>query len=154
MVRSDLIELRDKYGDDRRTEIIGEVGRVNMEDLIDEETKAVTISHNGYIKRLPLNTYRSQHRGGKGISGGGAREDDFIEHFFTASTLAYLLCFTNRGQLYWLKVYEIPLDQPDQRRRAMANVLSLKREEEKISSVIPVRRFPDDRTCSWPRAGA
>ena len=82
VVRADLIEMRDKYGDDRRTEITGEVGRVNMEDLIEEEDNAVTISHNGYIKRLPLNTYRAQHRGGKGVSGGAARDDDFIEHFF------------------------------------------------------------------------
>ena len=79
------------------------MGQLNYEDLIAEEDNAVTISHNGYIKRLPLNTYRSQHRGGKGVSGGRPREDDFIEHFFVASTHAYLLCFTNRGQLYWLQ---------------------------------------------------
>ena len=144
VVRTDLIELRDKYGDDRRTEITGEVGRVNMEDLIEEEDQAVTISHNGYIKRLPLNTYRAQHRGGKGVSGGAAREDDFIEHFFVASTHAYLLCFTNRGQLYWLKVYDIPQQGRTATGRAIANVLSL-RPEEKITSVIPVRRFEGDR---------
>src|SRR5438309_4601928 len=120
------------------------VGRVNYEDLIAEEVNAVTISHNGYIKRLPLNTYRSQHRGGKGISGGAAREDDFIEHFFVASTHAYLLCFTNRGQLYWLKVYDIPQMSRTSTGRSIANVLSLK-EEEKITSVIPVRSFAADR---------
>src|SRR5206468_5705374 len=75
VIRTDLAEMRDKFGDERRTEITGEAGRVNMEDLIVEETNAVTISHNGYVKRLPLNTYRSQHRGGKGVSGGAARED-------------------------------------------------------------------------------
>ena len=144
VVRSDLIELRDKYGDDRRTEITGEVGRVNMEDLIEEEDQAVTISHNGYIKRLPLNTYRVQHRGGKGVSGGAAREDDFIEHFFVASTHAYLLCFTNTGRVYWLKVYDIQQQARTATGRAIANVLSL-RPDEKVASVIPVRRFEGDR---------
>ncbi len=136
-----MIELRDKYGEERRTEIIeGELSRATMEELIAEETNAVTLSHNGYIKRLPLNTYRTQHRGGKGVSGGAAREDDWIEHFFVASTHAYLLCFTNRGQMYWLKVYEIPEMSRTSAGRAIANVLSLK-EDEKITSVIPVRRF-------------
>jgi DNA gyrase subunit A len=142
VIKTDLAEVRDKYGDDRRTQIIDAVGRVNYEDLIAEETNAVTISHNGYIKRLPLSTYRSQHRGGKGVSGGGPREDDFIEHFFVASTHAYLLCFTTRGQVYWLKVYDIPEQSRTSTGRAIANVLSLK-DEEKISSVIPVRRFDD-----------
>jgi DNA gyrase subunit A len=140
VIRSDMEELRDKYGDDRRTRIIEAVGKVSYEDLIAEEINAVTISHNGYIKRLPLNTYRSQHRGGKGVSGGSAREDDFIEHFFVASTHAYLLCFTNRGQLYWLKVYDIPQMSRTSGGRSIANVLSLK-PEEKITSLIPVRRF-------------
>jgi DNA gyrase subunit A len=140
VIRADMVELRDKYGDDRRTEIIDAAGRVSYEDLIAEETNVVTLSHNGYIKRLPLNTYRSQHRGGKGVSGGGAREDDFIEHFFVASTHAYLLCFTNHGQLYWLKVYDIPQMSRISVGRSIANVLSLKAEE-KITSVIPVRRF-------------
>jgi DNA gyrase subunit A len=145
VIRADLVELRDKYGDDRRTQIIGEaLNRINFMDLVAEEANAVTISHNGYIKRLPLNTYRSQHRGGKGVSGGGAREDDFIEHFFVASTHAYLLCFTNRGQLYWLKVYDIPQMSRTSAGRAIANVLSLK-PDEKITSLIPVRRFAEDR---------
>src|SRR5439155_9830174 len=96
------------------------------------------------IKRLPLNTYRSQHRGGKGISGGATKEDDFIEHFFVASTHAYLLCFTNRGQVYWLKVYDIPQMSRTSAGRAIANVLSLKAEE-KITSVIPVRRFEENK---------
>ena len=140
VIKNDLRELRDKYGDDRKTEITGEVGRLNLEDLIAEEDNAVTISHAGYIKRLPSNTYRTQHRGGKGVSGGATREDDFIEHFFVASTHAYLLCFTNRGQLYWIKVYDIPAGSRTSTGRAIANVLSLK-PEEKITSMIPVRRF-------------
>ncbi|HTU19192.1 MAG TPA: DNA gyrase subunit A, partial [Gemmataceae bacterium] len=140
VIKKDLRELRDKYGDDRKTEITGEVGRLDLEDLIAEEDNAVTISHAGYIKRLPLNTYRTQHRGGKGVSGGATREDDFIQHFFVASTHAYLLCFTNRGQLYWIKVYDIPAGSRTSTGRAIANVLSLK-PEEKITSLIPVRRF-------------
>jgi DNA gyrase subunit A len=143
VVRADLAEMRDKYGDERRTEVTDAGVRVDLEDLIAEETQAVTISHNGYIKRLPLNTYRRQHRGGKGVSGGSTREDDFVEHFFVASTHAYLLCFTNRGRLYWLKVYDIPQMSRTSPGRAIANVLSL-REDEKISSVIPVRHFEDD----------
>jgi DNA gyrase subunit A len=145
VIRADLLELREKYGDERRTQIIDTPGKaLRMEDLIAEEPNAVTLSHNGYIKRLALNTYRSQHRGGKGISGGTAREDDFIQHFFVASTHAYLLCFTNRGQLYWLKVWDIPQMSRTSPGRAIANVLSLK-PEEKITSVIPVRRFDAER---------
>src|SRR5207244_693059 len=117
-------------------------GQLTLEDLLAEEANVVTLSHNGYIKRLPLNTYRTQHRGGKGVSGGGAREDDFIENFFVASTHAYLLCFTNRGQLYWLKLHAIPEMSRTSIGRAIANVLSLKAEE-KITSVIPVRRLTD-----------
>jgi DNA gyrase subunit A len=143
VVRADLTELRSKYGDERRTEISEAGGRVDMEDLIEEETVAVTLSHKGYVKRLPLSTYRTQHRGGKGVSGGSTRDDDFVEHFFVASTHAYLLCFTNRGQIYWLKVYDIPQMSRTSPGRAIANVLSL-RPEEKISSVIPVRRFEGD----------
>jgi DNA gyrase subunit A len=141
VVRTDLEALRDKFGDERRTQILDEgPGEVRDDELIPEEVNAVTISHNGYIKRLPLSTYRSQHRGGKGVSGGNAREDDFVEHFFVASTHAYLLCFTNRGQVYWLKVYNIPEMGRTSAGRAIANVLSL-RPDEKITSVIPVRHF-------------
>jgi DNA gyrase subunit A len=140
VIKKDLVELRDKFGDDRKTEITGEVGRLSREDLIEETVNAVTISHNGYVKRLPLDTYRTQHRGGKGVSGGVTREDDFVEHFFVASTHAYLLCFTNRGQVYWLKVYDIPQGSRTAAGRAIANVLSLK-EDEKIASVVPVRSF-------------
>src|SRR5207248_11741944 len=126
----------------RPTEIIDDGGRIDYESLIPEETQAVTISHNGYIKRLSLGTYRSQHRGGRGVSGGATREDDFIEHFFVASTHAYLLCFTNLGRIYWLKVYDIPQLSRTSIGRSIANVLSLTAEE-KITSVIPVREFDD-----------
>jgi DNA gyrase subunit A len=143
VIKADLQELRTKYGDDRRTEITDDGGRIDYEALIPEETQAVTISHNGYVKRLSLGTYRTQHRGGKGVSGGTTREDDFIEHFFVASTHAYLLCFTNLGRVYWLKVYDIPEQSRTSAGRAIANVLSL-RAEEKISSVIPVRHFEQE----------
>jgi DNA gyrase subunit A len=143
VVRADLTEMRTKYGDDRRTEVSDAGAHVDMEDLIAEENQAVTISHNGYIKRLPLNTYRTQHRGGKGVSGGSTREDDFVEHFFVASTHAYLLCITNRGRLYWLKVYDIPQMSRTSPGRSIANVLSFK-DDEKISGVIPVRHFEED----------
>jgi DNA gyrase subunit A len=144
VIKHDLQELRHKYGDERRTEITDDGGRIDYESLIPEETQAVTISHNGYVKRLSLSTYRSQHRGGRGVSGGATREDDFIEHFFVASTHAYLLCFTSLGRVYWLKVYDIPEGSRVSAGRAIANVLSL-RPEENISSVIPVRHFEPDR---------
>jgi DNA gyrase subunit A len=144
VIRQDMLELRDKYADDRRTGFTESIDPVSDEELIPEENNAITISHLGYIKRLPLNTYRSQHRGGRGVSGGGAREEgDFIEHFFVASTHAYLLCFTNHGKLYWLKVYDIPQMSRTSIGRSIANVLSLTAEE-KITSVIPVRRFDDE----------
>jgi DNA gyrase subunit A len=141
VIRKDTEHIRDKFGEERKTQIIdAELSKIKLEDLIAEEINAVTISHNGYIKRLPLSTYRTQHRGGKGVSGGDTREDDFIEQFHIASTHAYLLCFTDRGQVYWLKVYDIPQMSRTSAGRSIANVLSLK-EGEKISSVIPVRRF-------------
>jgi DNA gyrase subunit A len=146
VIKQDLAELRDKYGDDRRTEITGEAPRHTDLDLIEEGMMAVTISHGGYIKRLPINTYRTQHRGGKGVSGGVARDDDFIEHFFVASTHAQLLCFTNRGQLYWIQVYAIEEQSRTAKGRALANFMNLK-PDEKISSVIPVRSFDEPGRC-------
>lgn len=145
VIRKDLEDLGARYGSDRKTEIQDAEGEAfDAEALMPEETNVVTLSHGGYVKRLPLDTYRTQHRGGKGVSGGSTRDDDFIEHFFVASTKAYLLCFTNRGQLYWLKVYTIPSQSRTSAGRSIANVLSLK-PEEKITSVIPVRDFEGDR---------
>jgi DNA gyrase subunit A len=139
LIREDLIAIRDKYGDDRKTEISDEGGSVDYEDLIPEEDVVVSLSHNGYIKRQSLGTYKAQHRGGKGVSG-GVKDDDFVEHFFIASTHSYLLCFTNTGRLYWLKVYTIPEAKRTATGRSIANVLPL-REDEKIASLIPVRTF-------------
>src|SRR5262245_11764773 len=144
VIKKDLKELRDKYGEDRKTEITGETAYLNREDLIAEEDQAVTLSHHGYIKRLPLTTYRSQHRGGRGVSGGATKEDDFIEQFFVASTHSYLLCFTNRGQLYWKRVFDIPEGSRVSAGRAIANVLEMKAEE-RITGIIPVRHLDADR---------
>jgi DNA gyrase subunit A len=144
VIKKDLRELRDKYGEERKTEITGEVAHLNREDLIAEEDQAVTLSHKGYIKRLPLTTYRSQHRGGRGVSGGTTKEDDFIEHFFVASTHSYLLCFTNRGQVYWIRVFDIPEGSRVSSGRAIANVLELKAEE-RITGIVPVRYLDADR---------
>lgn len=142
VVRGDLEDIIKKYGDNRKTEISDEGGNVSLEDLIKEEDVVVSISHKGYIKRMGLNTFRTQNRGGKGVSGGG-RDEDFMEHFFVASTHAYLMVFTNRGQCYWMKVYDIPEGQRTGAGRSIANVLTLK-PDEKIESVIPVRHFSEN----------
>ena len=142
IIRTDLEQMATRFGDDRKTEILEGDGDVDMEDLIEDEPNVVTISHEQFVKRMPLTEYRVQGRGGKGVSG-GTRENDFVEHFFVASTKAYLLCFTNAGQMYWLKVYRIPQASRTSAGRSMANVLSLK-PEEKIASIIPVREFTPD----------
>ena len=143
VIRKDLEDLRDKYGDARKTEVSDEGGGpLNLMELVAEEDVVVSLSHGGYIKRMPPATFRTQHRGGKGVQG-GAREEDFIEHFFVASTHAYLLCFTTSGQCHWLKVYDIPEAARTSGGRSIANVLTL-RTEEKIEGVIPVRHFEEN----------
>lgn len=139
VIRADLEEMARKYGDSRKTEITDDGGDVDIEDLIEDEPNVVTVTHEGFVKRMPLTEYRVQGRGGKGVQG-GLRENDFVEHFFVASTKAYLLCFTNTGQCYWLKVYKIPQASRTSPGRAIANVLSL-RPDEKITSLVPVREF-------------
>ncbi len=141
IIRKDLEDIRDKYGNDRRTEITDDGGDVDYEELISDDPAVVTLSHEGFIKRMPVDTYRVQNRGGKGVSG-GLRDNDFIEHFFVATLKSYLLCFTDRGQVYWLKVYKIPEASRTSAGRSIANVLSLK-PDEKISRVIAVREFTD-----------
>jgi len=139
VIRADLEHLGTRYGDARKTEISGDAGDMDFEDLIEDEQVVVTISHEGFMKRMPLTEYRVQNRGGKGVSG-GLRDNDFVEHFFTASTKDYLLCFTDKGQVYWLKVYKVPQAARTSPGRSIANVLSLK-PEEKLSGIIPVREF-------------
>ncbi len=141
MIRSDLQDLADRFGDDRRTFISEEqLGNYDIEDLITEETMVVTISHRGYIKRIPSTTYRSQRRGGKGIAGAKSEDEDPIEHLFVASTHAYLLFFTNQGKVYWQKVYEIPQMSRESRGRAIVNLLNLT-PDEKILDCVAVRDF-------------
>ena len=126
LIRDDLRELKRKHGDARRTEISGEeIGDIDLEDLITEETMVVSISSNGYIKRTPASAYRSQRRGGKGLKGAKAEEEDPIQHLFVASTHAYLMFFTNYGKVYWRKVYSLPQLARDSRGRAIVNLLNL-----------------------------
>ncbi len=130
-----------KYGDDRRTEISGEeLGNIDLEDLIREETMVVSISHRGYIKRTPASVYRAQRRGGKGLKGATTEDEDPIEHLFVASTHAYLLFFTNKGKVYWQKVYELPQLGRESRGRAIVNLLNLE-SDEKIADCRAVRDF-------------
>ena len=141
IIKAELEEISRRFGDDRRTEISSmELGNYNMEDLITEETMVVTISHNGYIKRIPATTYRAQRRGGKGITGAKTEEEDPIAHLFVASTHAYLLFFTSQGKVYWQKVYDIPLLSRESRGRAVVNLLNLA-PEEKIAECVSVRDF-------------
>jgi DNA gyrase subunit A len=144
IIKDELEELKKKYGDERKTEIVGEVEDLEVEDLIAEEDVVITISHGGYIKRLPVSAYRKQKRGGTGATGAGVKEEDFVEHLFVASTKEYLLIFTDKGQVHWLKVYEIPQASRTSKGKAIVNMLQVK-SDEKISSTIPVREFSDDK---------
>jgi DNA gyrase subunit A len=145
IIREDLYELKDKYGDKRRTELSDEEIRTfNMEDLIAEEEVAVTISHEGYIKRVPLTVYRTQGRGGRGVRATDNKEGDWLEHLFIASTHDYLLFFTTRGRVLWLRVFDIPSMSRTSKGRAMVNLLELS-SDEKITSVLSVREFASDQ---------
>ena len=141
IIRDDLRELKRKHADPRRTEISGEeLGDVDLEDLITEETMVVSISSNGYIKRTPASAYRAEHRGGKGLKGAKAEEEDPIQHLFVASTHAYLLFFTTKGKVHWRKVYDLPQLARDSRGRAVVNLLNLA-EGEQITDCRAVRDF-------------
>jgi DNA gyrase subunit A len=143
IIKDDLLEIKKKYGDDRRTDITGEeIGSVDLEDLITEETMVVSISHKGYIKRTPVSVYRAQRRGGKGLKGAETEEEDPIEHVFVASTHAYLLFFTNQGKVYWQKVYDLPELKRDSRGRAIVNLLNLA-EGEKVAECLAIRDFSE-----------
>lgn len=144
IIKDELEEIKKKYGDIRRTEIVGEVEELDVEDLIAEEDVVVTISHGGYIKRLPVSSYRKQKRGGKGVTGAELKEEDFSEHLFVASTKDYLLVFTDKGKVYWLKVYEIPVGSRVSKGKAVINLLQLS-SDEKVSATIPVKDFSGNR---------
>jgi DNA gyrase subunit A len=142
IIREDIYEIKEKYGSARRTKIAAKVEQLDMEDLIAEEEVIVTVSHSGYVKRLPIDTYRKQGRGGRGIIGSVTKEGDFIEHLFVASTHDYLLIFTNRGKCYWLKVYDIPSMSRQSKGRNIVNLLNLG--TQKVASIINVSSFDDD----------
>ncbi|HLX61660.1 MAG TPA: DNA gyrase subunit A [Planctomycetota bacterium] len=144
IIREDLFEMKEKYADGRRTLIVGETGDLSEADLVADEVMAVTISHKGYAKREPLASYRVQSRGGKGVIGQRSKDDeDFPEHLFVASTHDYLLCFTNDGRVYWIKVYDMPQLGRMAQGRALVNLLELQGEQ-KVVSIVPVENFEDD----------
>ncbi len=144
IIKEELENLKKKYGDERRTEIVGEVEELEVEDLIADEDVVVTISHGGYIKRLPVSAYRKQKRGGTGASGAEVKEEDFVEHLFVASTKDYLLIFTGKGQVHWLKVYEIPQASRTSKGKAIVNLIQMEAGA-KISSTVPVKEFSEDK---------
>lgn len=152
IIREDLHETKEKYGDKRKTEIVGDIGEFDMEDLISEEDMTVIITHEGYIKRLPLSTYRQQHRGGKGVTGAGMKEGDFVENIFIASTHDYILFFTDLGKVYWLKVYDVPNVGRVAKGRAIVNLLNLEKDEN-VTSTIPIRKFDDRQLVMATKKG-
>jgi DNA gyrase subunit A len=139
----EIEELAGTFGDERRTEILKDQGEFSVEDLIAEEDMVITISHTGYIKRIPVTTYRRQRRGGRGLTGMETKELDWVEHLFIASTHDYLMFFSDRGTVYWLKVHEIPQGGRAARGKPVVNCINI-REGERVSALVPVRKFGDD----------
>lgn len=144
IIKNELMELKEKYGDVRRTKIVPAAVEVTDEDMIHEENVVVTITNEGYIKRIPLATYSMQRRGGRGIIGMEMKEEDLVENLFISSTHNYILFFTNLGKLYWQKVYEIPEGSRQSRGKAIVNLLELQ-EGEMVNAMIPVKEFAEDR---------
>jgi DNA gyrase subunit A len=140
LIAQELQELKERYGDGRRTEIIPQAQEFTAEDLIADEEVVVTFSHRGYIKRTPLAIYRSQRRGGKGRTGMGTRENDFVSQLYVESTHSFFLVFTNQGRVYWLKVHEIPVGSPTAQGKAIVNLVQLTMDE-KVAAILPVREF-------------
>jgi DNA gyrase subunit A len=145
IIKEELLALKERYGDERRTEIIHDYKEFSLEDTIAEEDVVVTISHAGFIKRFPVSGYRKQGRGGKGVTGAGTREEDFIEHMFVASTHHYIMFFTDRGKCYWLKVHEIPEGGRATKGRSILNLIE-KEKEENITAFVTVKEFVDDKS--------
>ncbi len=144
IIIDELKAVREKYGDDRRTEIIDETGELSIEDLIAEEDMAITVTATGYIKRTAITTYRGQRRGGKGRIGMRTRDEDFVSHLFVASTHAYIMIFSDRGRAYWLKVHEIPDVGPGGKGKSIANLVSME-DGEKIAAMLAVKEFEEDK---------
>ncbi len=143
LVVGELKAVRDKFGDERRTEIIDESGELRIEDLIADEDMAITVTSTGYIKRTAISTYRAQRRGGKGRIGMRTREEDYVSHLFVASTHAYIMIFTDRGRAYWLKVHEIPDAGTYGKGKAIVNLVQFESPEEKIAALLAVKDFPE-----------
>ena len=143
IVKDELGVMREKYGDERRSEIVFSASEFSIEDLIREEDMVITISHNGYIKRIPVSTYRAQNRGGRGITGMRTKDEDFVESLFVASTHSYILVLTDRGHCVWLKVHEIPRGTRQARGRPIVNVVDIPYGH-KVAEVVPVREFDED----------
>ncbi len=144
IIKQELLDVKKRYADDRRTEIAGKAEDIEIEDLIAEEDMVITISHGGYIKRLAADSYRKQKRGGKGVAAMETKEEDFVEHLFVASSKDYLLIFSNQGTVRWLKVYEIPIASRNAKGKAIVNLLSFNKDE-KISSIVAVKEFIDEK---------
>lgn len=144
IIKDELLLLKEKYGDERRTEIIKDYKEFSLEDIIAEEDVVVTISHGGFIKRFPVSGYRRQGRGGKGVTGARTKEDDFIEHMFVASTHQYILFFTDKGRCYWLKVHELPESGRTAKGRSIVNLLD-KSKDDNITAFVAVKEFRDDQ---------
>ena len=144
IIKTELLEIKEKYGDDRKTEIIADTVEFSLEDVIAEEDVVVTISHRGFIKRFPVSGYRRQARGGKGVTGAGTKDEDFVEHMFIASTHQYIMFFTDRGKVYWLKVHELPEGGRATRGRSILNLIQ-KDKEENITAFVSVKEFSDDK---------
>ncbi|MGH2850027.1 MAG: DNA gyrase subunit A, partial [Solirubrobacteraceae bacterium] len=144
IIKEELLEIRERFGDERRTEIVDAEGDIDIEDLIADQQMVIAITRSGYIKSLPLDTYRQQHRGGRGVSGMDIKDGDFIEHLFICSTHDYLLFFTNRGKVYRSRVYDLPEASRTARGRALVNILPL-REEERVQSVLSTRDYSEGR---------
>ncbi len=143
IVREELEEVKEKFGDDRRTEIIAKTQEISIEDMIAEEDMVITVSHSGYIKRSPVTVYRKQKRGGKGRIGMTTREEDFVDRLFIASTHSYILIFTDRGKVHWLKVHEIPNVGTAGKGKAIVNLVAM-HPQEKLADVCAVKEFPED----------
>jgi DNA gyrase subunit A len=152
LLKQELDSVVKRFGDARRTEIVADQGDFSVEDLIAEEDMVITISHSGYIKRIPVTTYRRQRRGGRGLNGMGTKEDDWVEHLFVASTHEYVLFFTQTGRVYWLKVYDIPQGGRAARGRPIINLVGIQ-PEERITAFVAVRGFGDDQFLMFATAG-
>ncbi len=144
IIKEELLEIKKRYGDERRTEIVYSTEDFSLEDIIADEDVVVTISHNGFIKRFPVSGYRRQGRGGRGVTGAGTKDDDFIEHMFIASTHQYILFFTDKGKVYWLKVHELPEGGRATRGRSIINLLQ-KDKDEQVTAFVTVKEFSDDK---------